>query len=207
MFVCSDLHLPSTAAFLTFIAKQQVNCLWYIKFTFYRNQQFLGQTCKQPAACSLHLSAPPHQPAPLNTTLRDFALLPSFHWQNKCSYHSMLILNFVPFSLPSRAFKLLILFRKFINKLSSRQEHALACLGSIQNCENTPWSNLIKPTNPPKNVFGQFWPCTCYHFWIRACTPRLWTQTFIRCLPSRLTLCTTRSPTRDPIWACSVCLT
>lgn len=61
---------------------QHVNCLWYIKFTFYKKQQFLGQTCKQPAACSLHLSAPPAQPAPLNTTLRDFALLPSFHWHN-----------------------------------------------------------------------------------------------------------------------------
>lgn len=52
---------------------QDINCLQYIKLTFCRKQQFLGQTCKQPAACSLHLSAP------LNTTLRDFALIPSFH--------------------------------------------------------------------------------------------------------------------------------
>lgn len=72
----------------------------------------------------------------------------------------MLILNFVPFSLPSRALKLLILFCKFINKLSSRPQHALTCLGSIQNCENTSWRNSIEQTNPLRNIFGQFWPCT-----------------------------------------------
>lgn len=42
--------------------------------------------------------------------------------------------------------------------------HALTCLGSIQNCENTSWSNFIKPKNPPKNIFGQFWPCTLLSF-------------------------------------------
>lgn len=58
---------------------QDVNCLHYITFIFYKKQQFVGQTCRQPAACSLHLSAASAQPAPLNTTLRDFALIPSFH--------------------------------------------------------------------------------------------------------------------------------
>lgn len=41
--------------------------------------------------------------------------------------------------------------------------HALACLGSVQNRENT-WSNFKKLTNPPRNIFGQFWPSTLLSF-------------------------------------------
>lgn len=79
-FLSAMICIPPLSYIPNFYCQtQDVNCLHYITFTFYRKQQFLGQTCKQPAACSLHLSVPPAQPAPLNTTLRDFALIPPFH--------------------------------------------------------------------------------------------------------------------------------